>query len=291
LLDITSIHQLNSNAMQRDNSQETHRRTKNKAWSTYIITSKRLSIDDKTSAPETENIARAATSSSTYKTGRNRRKQPEYVVDSGTGPGGRTKTYLEQTGKRRPRKLSRKRQQQIDWRRNKLSEYLVMGKSLTEISIIMGISYHTLYEDQQFLKAQARENMRNHIADLPFSIKQVTDGLNRLISMLYDIAAPSSSSSVSSDIARDLKKNSDHVRVMAIGLIKDCYKEKMEILTSQSAVNHALDFVEKTKQQVKEQFNQNMQQVIEQDRIESPAAYEALGNSVEIRSGTEELIQ
>jgi len=34
--------------------------------------------------------------------------------------------------------------------------------------------------------------MRNHIADLPLNIKQATDGLNRLISMLYDIAAPSS---------------------------------------------------------------------------------------------------
>jgi hypothetical protein len=93
--------------------------------------------------------------------------------------------------------------------------------------------------------------------------------LNRLISMLYDIAAPSSSSSVSSDIARDLKKNSDHVRVMAMSLIKDCMKEKIEILTSQAAVTHALDFVEKTKHQVKEQFNQDMQRVVEGDKIES----------------------
>jgi hypothetical protein len=86
--------------------------------------------------------------------------------------------------------------------------------------------------------------MRNHIADLPLSIKQATDGLNRLISMLYDIAAPqssSTSSSISSDIARDLKKNSDHVRVMAMSLIKDCMKEKTEILTSLAAVTHALE--------------------------------------------------
>ena len=51
---------------------------------------------------------------------------------------------------------------------------------------------------------------------------------------------------------------------------------------------HALDFVEKTKQQVKEQFNQDMQQVIEQDKIESPAVEEALENNIEIRSGAEE---
>jgi hypothetical protein len=69
--------------------------------------------------------------------------------------------------------------------------------------------------------------MRNHIADLPLSIKQATDELNRLIPMLYDIAAPSSSSSsISLDIARDLKKNSDYVRVMSMSLIKGCMKKK-----------------------------------------------------------------
>ena len=56
-------------------------------------------------------------------------------------------------------------------------------------------------------------------------------------------------------VARDLKKSSDHVRVMAMSLIKDCMKEKIEILTSQAAVTHALDFVEYDKVAVKEQFN------------------------------------
>jgi hypothetical protein len=37
--------------------------------------------------------------------------------------------------------------------------------------------------------------------------------------------------------------------------------------------------------------NQDMQQVIEQDKIESPAVDEALENSVEILSGAEELEQ
>jgi hypothetical protein len=154
--------------------------------------------------------------------------------------------------------------------------------SLPEISRVMNIPYDTLYKDQCFLAEQARENMRNHIADLPFNIKLATDGLNKLISMLYNIATPSSSPT-SSDIG-NLKKNSDHVRVMAMSLIKDCMKEKIEILTSQAAVTHALDFVEKTKQQVKEQFDQDMQQVIKQDKVESAAVDEAVENNVEIRS-------
>jgi hypothetical protein len=75
----------------------------------------------------------------------------------------------------------------------------------------MNIPYDPLYKDQRFLADQAREKMRNHISDLPLNIKQATDGLNKLISMLYDIATPSSPPT-SSDIG-NLKKNSDHVRV------------------------------------------------------------------------------
>jgi hypothetical protein len=184
-----------------------------------------------------------------------------------------TAKQFKKTYKRRSSKV----QQRIDWRRNKLSEYLVRGMSLPDISRVMNIPYKTLYEDQCFLTNQARENMKNHIADLPFNIKQATDGLNKLVSMLYDI--------------QDLevmkaqgRKTSDHVRVIAIGLIKDCMKEKIEILTSQAAVNHALDFVEKAKHQIKEEFNEDIGQVIEQDKVESAAINDVVENNREIQS-------
>jgi hypothetical protein len=182
------------------------------------------------------------------------------------------KTHLEQTGKKKPYKHSSKKQKQIDWRRNRLSDYLVKGMSLPEISRVMNIPYDTLYKDQNFLKDQARENMKNHIADLPFNIKQANDGLNKLVSMLYDIQDLEV-------IKAQGRKTSDHVRVMAIGLIKDCMKEKIEILTSQAAVNHALDFIDKTKQQVKQEFAEDMQQVISQDKIESAAINDAIEHS------------
>jgi uncharacterized protein YabE (DUF348 family) len=67
---------------------------------------------------------------------------------------------------------------------------------------------------------------------------------------------------------------------MAMSLIKDCMKEKIEILTWQAAVTHALDFVEKTKQQVKDQFNQDMQRLLEQDRVDIAAAA-AINNTME----------
>jgi hypothetical protein len=78
---------------------------------------------------------------------------------------------------------------------------------------------------------------------------------------------------------------------MAIGLIKDCIKEKVEILTSQGtinhaldfiAINHALDFVDKTNNQIKEEFNEDMQQVVEQDKVESGAINDAIEKNPEI---------
>jgi hypothetical protein len=201
-------------------------------------------------------------------------------ADEHLGQSVRAKTRLEQTGKKKAyKRRSSKVQQQIDWRRNKLSEYLVKGLSLPEISRVMNIPYDTLYKDQCFLRDQARENMKNHIADLPFNIKQATDGLNKLISMLYDIQ----DLDVMKAQGRD-RKTTDHVRVMAIGLIKDCIKEKIEILTSQGAINHALDFIEKAKHQIKEEFNEDMQQVMEQDRDDSAAINDAVENNREIQS-------
>ena len=61
-----------------------------------------------------------------------------------------------------------------------------MGMSLPEISRIMNIPYDTLYKDQRFLAEQARKDMKNHIADLPFNIKQATDGFNKLIITFYN---------------------------------------------------------------------------------------------------------
>jgi hypothetical protein len=166
---------------------------------------------------------------------------------------------------------------QIEWRRSKVQEMLVKGNNHYEIASILQVSRPTITRDVEYLKQQAKENMKNHIADLPFNIKQATDGLNKLISMLYDIQ--------DLDIMKAQgRSTTDHVRVLAIGLIKDCIKEKIEILTSQGAVNHALDFVEKTKRQINEQFNEDMKQVIEQEKVQSAAINDAVKNNAEIES-------
>jgi hypothetical protein len=66
---------------------------------------------------------------------------------------------------------------------------------------------------------------------------------------------------------------------MAMSLIKDCMKEKIEILTSQVAVTHVPAFMEKTNQPVKEQFNQDIEQIVERDSVESAVIIDAIENN------------
>jgi hypothetical protein len=63
---------------------------------------------------------------------------------------------------------------------------------------------------------------------------------------------------------------------MAMSLIKECMKEKIEILTSQVAVTHAPAFVEKTNQRVKEQFNQDIEQIVERDSVDSAVIFDVI---------------
>jgi hypothetical protein len=149
------------------------------------------------------------------------------VTDPETGERIRPKTFFEQTGRRKPYKRSKKVQQQIEWRRNMLSQLLVRGYSLSDASRIMHIPLSTLSDDQRYMVQEARDNMRNHISELPYNISQAIQGLNKCISMLYDIH------DLRMAQAQGRRPPSEHVRVLAIGLIKDCIKEKMEILTNQ----------------------------------------------------------
>jgi hypothetical protein len=66
---------------------------------------------------------------------------------------------------------------------------------------------------------------------------------------------------------------------MAMSLIKECMKEKIEILTSQVAVTHAPAFVEKTNQPAKEQFNQDIEQIVERDSVESAVIIDVIENN------------
>lgn len=205
-----------------------------------------------------------------------RRRHVEWITDPDTGER-RKKTVLEQTGRRKPYKQNHKVKQAIEWRRVKISEYMIMGKSLPEIARLMNIPFTTIYNDYIYLRRQAAEEIKNHVENLPLQIKQGVEGLNKLTSMLYELQDLNS-------IKAQNRRTSDHVRVLAMNLIKDCIKEKNAILTSTEAISHALNFVEKTKEEIKEKLGKDIEDIVEHDKEDSAAINDAIEHNPELKA-------
>ena len=58
-----------------------------------------------------------------------------------------------------------KKQQQIEWRRNKINELSVKGYSQSEIARMLEIDKSIVSKDITFLKEEAKEIIKNHIQD------------------------------------------------------------------------------------------------------------------------------
>ena len=80
--------------------------------------------------------------------------------------------------------LSRKvesSQTQIEWRRSKVAELGSQGHSQPEISRILQVSIGTVNRDIQYLRQQARENIKKYIHErLPEEYEKCLVGLNAI---------------------------------------------------------------------------------------------------------------
>ena len=71
------------------------------------------------------------------------------------------------------RQTSTKKQQQIEWRRNKIDELSVKGFSQSEIARMLEIDKSAVSRDIAFLKEEAKETIKNHIQEkLPYEYKK-----------------------------------------------------------------------------------------------------------------------
>ena len=63
------------------------------------------------------------------------------------------------------RQTNTKKQQQLEWSRNKINELSVKGYSQSEITKMLDIDKSTVSRDITFLKEEAKETIKNHIQD------------------------------------------------------------------------------------------------------------------------------
>ena len=142
-----------------------------------------------------------------------------------------------------------KKQQQIEWRRNKIDELSVKGYSQSEIARMLEIDRSAVSRDLIFLKEEAKDIIKNHIHEkLPYEYKKCISGLEEIIKESWIIATQ----------ADKIGNNKD--KISSLALIKDTYNTKMDLLTNASLLQDSMRFVSESKESIsnkKEKIDQN----------------------------------
>jgi predicted transcriptional regulator len=143
-----------------------------------------------------------------------------------------------------------KKQQQIEWRRNKIDELTVKGFSQSEIARMLEIDKSIVSKDISFLKEEAKETIKNHIQErLPYEYKKCISGLEEIIKEGWIIATTAN------------KNGDSKEHLSSLALIKDTYSTKMDLLTNASLLQDSIKFVSETKENLS-----NKKEDIDQDK-------------------------
>jgi predicted transcriptional regulator len=126
----------------------------------------------------------------------------------------------------------------IEWRRSKVSELASQGYNQSEISRILQISQPTINRDIAYLRQQAKDNIKRYIDKrLPEEYEKCLVGLNAITREAWNTAQ-------STEDKRE--------KIQALSLAKECYSMKLDLLTNATVVDDAIRFVSrKSKEKLK----------------------------------------
>lgn len=121
-----------------------------------------------------------------------------------------------------------------EWRRSKVLELSSQGRSQPEIARILHISQPTVNRDLQYLRQEAKENIRKYIDDrLPLEYQKCLVGLDAILAKTWDIANNEES------LERD--------RLQAVSIGMQAYGMKLDLLSSATVVERAVQFVDRNR--------------------------------------------
>jgi hypothetical protein len=141
---------------------------------------------------------------------------------------------------------------QVEWRRNKVQELLAKGNSNHyEIASILQVSRPTISRDIEYLRSQARINIRRYIDEtLPEEYEKCLTGLTAILREAWNTA-----------------QNSEDKRekIQALSLAKECYSMKLDLLTNATVVDDAIRFVHGSKEKLMSSKEENGKESKEDD--------------------------
>ena len=125
----------------------------------------------------------------------------------------------------------------LEWRRSKVLELSSQGRSQPEIARILQISQAAVNNDLQYLRQEAKENIKKYIDEkLPEEYEKTLCGLNSILREAWTISQANETGNME--------------KIKALNLAKDCYSMKLELLTNATVVDDAIKFVQSNRNSI-----------------------------------------
>lgn len=139
----------------------------------------------------------------------------------------------------------------VEWRREKVLLLVSQGYSQRDIAGQIKVSVGTVNKDLSYLREQARENIKKYVDEkIPEEYEKCLTGLNSILRESWSM----------SNTAVDKRE-----KIEALKLARDCYSMRLDLLTNSNVINDSIRFIEKSKNNEKENLSNNKENIDQSD--------------------------
>jgi hypothetical protein len=122
------------------------------------------------------------------------------------------------------------KQQQIEWRRDRVLELSSQGFSQSDIATVLQVDKSIISRDVAHFKRQAQDNLQHHIHEtIPAEYEKAMNSLNQVLRLTWAIVS---------------KTPDEKTRLQALTLITECNKYKIDLATNGTIVSDALKSIQ-----------------------------------------------
>jgi hypothetical protein len=125
--------------------------------------------------------------------------------------------------------ITKEQQQLMEWRRDKVIMLSSRGLTQSEIARVLHVERSLVSRDMTYIRQQAREHLKTHIQDrMPEEYRKVEVSITQVLMKAWEIV----------DNTTD-----ERIKLQALGLIRECDTNRLEMITNGSVVSDALKYV------------------------------------------------
>jgi hypothetical protein len=126
-----------------------------------------------------------------------------------------------------------RREDQIQWRRNRVLQYLSMGLNQSEVADKLQVDKSTISKDVKYLHELARKNIKEHVEQrLPFEFEKTLSTFEYVKKRAFEIAE---------------QTDDERIKIQALALAKDAAAQAMDLQVNGEVLDEALDFVDRSR--------------------------------------------